>query len=170
MKRLLFSFGFCLLAHLLICQQIVCPDIATPFSGDGNHGTYIWTIEDRITGVEVNGSVATISGGVDVFGASFLGAQASNVSITFFQKGQFRVRVRRYVSYWPFGPQLNLNSEFPVNVPIPKPIFTFTSPFGDCGATFTLTPALQPFTQLQWFRANNFGILVPIPLVLLEHQ
>lgn len=164
MKKLtLFLFLF-LSVFQVFCQQTTCLNTPRGFSGDGNSGSYIWGVQDRVTGVFVNGQVATISGGVTQFGVAVDGASASNVSIRFNKAGLYRVRVVRFTNSW-FGSTTRFRNDTEINVLGTTPTFAFAGSFGECGATFALNNTLEPGFALQWKREApiNSGIFVPIP-------
>jgi hypothetical protein len=75
MKRFTFILCFFLSIVTAFCQQFTCINVNKSFSGDGNAGSYIWGIQNLVTGAFVNGSVATISGGVTQFGVAVAGHQ-----------------------------------------------------------------------------------------------
>jgi Secretion system C-terminal sorting domain len=152
MKKIIFSLILLSITLFSYGQQSVCLNTSTNFLATVGQGSYTWTVEDRITGQVLNGTVATISGatwGVRVSGAS-------SVNITFTSPGNFIVKWVRATKNWFYWTDRD-NGSFLRDALLKQPQVEFVGPnTANCTVGFRVTNAtFQSGVTYTWSNGNT---------------
>jgi hypothetical protein len=173
MKRFTIVMSFFLVCETLFSQTSVCPNVGTVFTAPFAQGSYTWRLRNRLTGQEVNGSVATLS----VTWASRVSG-ANSVNITFNSSLAARELLRlewiRETSSW-FSWTVRSRGSFDIDVPLKQPTILFQGSGGICTANFEVPFGYaQQGVTYRWRRSDGTEIgtgrtiSVPLPITGLN--